>query len=142
MVKGFLLVEHLHSNLEDPQQPQGSQNGKAKRSGLGIEVGQDHFEHAARNDEAIEPVEGRLEVNPGPQGPHPQEHFKNEEPKEEELCHICNGNRIWMTYIVPDDTAVKDSLFLKLSIDLYFFGFWRLADSYLVLKVSNERCAI
>lgn len=47
------------------------------------------LENAPGYDEAVEAVEGRLEVDPRAQGPHPQKHFKDEQGQEDVLHNVC-----------------------------------------------------
>ena len=83
----------LHCDFEYSEQPESPEDGQPKRSSLWLEVCPDHLKYAARDDEAIEAIEGRLEVNPGTQGPHPQEHFKNEQTQEHVLGNVCKQKR-------------------------------------------------
>jgi hypothetical protein len=48
----------------------------------------DDFEDTAGNDEAVEPVERRLEVDPRSQSPHAEQHLENEETQEHEFGSI------------------------------------------------------
>lgn len=64
----------------------------------------DDFEDTAGNDEAVEPVERRLEVDPRSQGPHAEQHLENEETQEHEFGSICKKieiGRHWLYKLQP-----------------------------------------
>ena len=74
-------------HLEDAQEAQGTQDGETERAGL--HRGPYHLEYRARDHDAVEAIEGRLEVDARTEGVHLYHHFAHEEAQEHELGVVC-----------------------------------------------------
>ena len=81
------IVENLDllCNFEYSEQAQSSEDGEAEWTGLWHQVCPDHLEHAGQDDDAVEEVEGGLEVDPGAKGVHTHNHLSDEQAQEHEL---------------------------------------------------------
>ena len=81
-------VRFIHCEFEDPEKPESPQDIETERARFRLEVSPDDLEDGARDDEAVEAVETRLEVDPRTHGPHPQEHLEDEETQEHKLGRV------------------------------------------------------
>ncbi len=125
---------NLHCNFEDAQQTQGSENRQAERSGLRLEVRPHDLEDGTGNHEAVEAVEGWLPIYSGPQGPHPQQHFEDEQPKKDEFGDVWNMEKglyllslshiyMWCLSAFGCQTAKrKSNISNKATVDIYAWG--------------------
>ena len=82
------IAIYLHSDFENSQKPQSSENGQAERSGLRLEMAPYDLEDTSGNDKAVEPVERGFAVDPWPQGPHPEQHLEDEETQKYEFGSV------------------------------------------------------
>jgi hypothetical protein len=60
----YFYIVNLHSDFEDSQKPESSQDRQSEGARLWLEVAPHHLEDTSGNDEAVEPVERGLEVGP------------------------------------------------------------------------------
>ncbi len=98
-------------------------------------MSEDDLEHGSGNDQAVEPVEGRLKVDSWSQGPHSEQHFKNEQAQEEKLSHICKeAKRKECTKFL---FSVTFSCWLHLKISLFLFVYP--LDIFLVFATRAKR---
>ena len=72
------------SDLEDAEQAERAHHRYAERL-VGIDVGDDHLEYAAHDDDAVELVERRVKVLTRAQAVHFDGHLEQERAQEEEL---------------------------------------------------------
>ncbi len=78
-----ISVYYWLGDFEDPEQTQGTENGEAERAGL--ELAPNDLEDGPGYDDAVEPVEGRLEVDPRPECVHLDQHLADEQAEERVL---------------------------------------------------------
>ncbi len=83
------IVDSL-GDLEDPEQSQRPQHRKSERAGHLHQVRVQHLKDTGDDDDAVEAVERRLEVDPRPQRVHPDDHLGEKQTEEHELGVICN----------------------------------------------------
>ncbi len=88
---GFLTFLYLLCDFEDPEQPQRAEDGEAEAARQRHHVGPHHLEHGGHDHDAVEPVERRLEVDPGAEGVHAHDHLRDEQTQEHELGVVCNN---------------------------------------------------
>ena len=75
-------------DLEDPEQSESPEDGEAERTRIVNKVCPADLEHAGQDHDAVEAVEGRLEVDPRAERVHPDDHLRNEQAEEHKLCVI------------------------------------------------------
>ena len=83
-----MVWKYLHSDFKNSQQPQSSEDREPERSSLGLEMAPDDLEDAAGDDEAVEPVERGLEVDPWSQSPHTEQHLKDEQAQKDKFGSV------------------------------------------------------
>lgn len=83
------LIENEVSlgDFKDPKQSEGPEAGEADGALLEY-LDEDELEDGAGDDNGVELVEGRLEVDPGGEGEHPGQHLDDERRQEGELAVI------------------------------------------------------
>lgn len=84
----FAVTSYVHCDFEDSEQSESPEDREAERARFRLEVSPDDLEDGAGDDEAVEAVEARLEVDPRPHGPHPEEHLEDEETQEHEFGRV------------------------------------------------------
>jgi hypothetical protein len=100
---------HLHCNLKYSEQPECAQHRQPKRSGLGLEVRPHDLEDGGEDDEAVEPVEGRHEVDPEAESPHAQKHLKDEEAEKDKLHNVWRKRRALLGAVFTCDFAYESA---------------------------------
>ena len=81
----------LLGDFEYSKQAEGAQHWEAERWRR-LHCRPDDLEDGARDDHAVEPVEGRLEVDPRAERVHLDQHFRDEQPEEHEFCVVWDAN--------------------------------------------------
>lgn len=79
-------------NFEDTKKSQSSEHRETERAGF--ESRPDDLENRATDDDAIEPIERRLEVDPRPEGVHLDEHLRHKQTEEGKLGIICHHDSL------------------------------------------------
>ena len=73
----WLVIRNLLGDFEDSQKSEGSENRETKWSWF--EGGPDNLEDGTADDDAVEPIEGRFEIDSGTQRVHFDEHLRHEQ---------------------------------------------------------------
>ena len=88
-----MRFKFLLGDFKDPEQSKGSEDGEAEGAGHLDEVRPANLEDRGQDHDAVEPVETGFEVDPRPQGVHPNDHLRDEEPEKDEFGVVCKKEK-------------------------------------------------
>ena len=74
--------DYLLCDFENSQKTERPERGEAEGAGPLPHVDPNHLHDGADNDNAVEPVEGGVEVGGEPQGVHPDPHLEHKQTEE------------------------------------------------------------
>ncbi len=82
-------------HFENPKQSERPQAGQPERPGPRPDVHPEDLEQRSGDDGAVEPVERRLEVDPGGERVQTDQHLAHERPQEDELRVNWKRNQMY-----------------------------------------------
>lgn len=84
-----MIIENWLGNFEDSQESKGSEDRETEWSRF--EGGPDDLEDGTADDDAVEPIEGRFEIDSGTQRVHFDEHLRHEQRQKGKFSVVCSA---------------------------------------------------